>query len=469
MRNKKDYLWTLIGKFLPQLLYLITVMILARFLSPDDFGTIGILSVFILVANTIMDAGLGGSLIKESVVSKEDYNTIATFNYFVSILLYLLIVLFAPLIESFYEVEGLSKIIILLSLIFIINAVGLVPLAKLSREFQFKEISWANIFSVIVASILAILSAYKGLGVYSLVIYQIAQNLIRSLFLKIYSKYLYHIQFKISSFKKLISFGLFTTFVNVIDTFYENLLVAIFGKSLGVAEAGYLSQAKKIEEVSTVSVIQTINMTSFPILSKIKDDLYQFKKEAHSIFLTFCLILFPAVIAISVYSEIIVTIIFGGDWIKSSGYLSLLCIAGLFIIMENLNRNFIKSLGRATELFYVTIIKRAFGIGIILLAIFIDIKYALIGYIISSFVAFLFNQIVYCSLAKERYVEFFRRLLMVIIPSLILYLLLYVCYIFIQSIVSRITIAVVILVVYYVVLLYFSNKEKLMSYIKKRR
>ena len=228
MQHTEKYIWALVGRFLPLFIYLVTTMILARFLTPDDFGKVGVLSIFFVVANALMDAGLGGSLIKEPKLSRIDCSTILVFNITVSHFLYFLLFFFAGTIERYLNIEGLSLIVRVLCLIFVINSWGLVPRSLLTKKLQFRELTIINVVSVLVAAISSVVLAALKCGVYALVAYQLINGALSVLLSFVYSKYRVSFMFSKDSFKRLISFGVFTSLATTIDSIYENIITFLF-------------------------------------------------------------------------------------------------------------------------------------------------------------------------------------------------------------------------------------------------
>ena len=416
MQHKSSYFWGVISRFAPQGLYMITTMVLARYLSPDDFGTIGVLSVIFMVANTLIDSGLGGSLIKEKEITSIDCSTISTFNIFISSLIYIIIFLSAPFIEEYYAVKDLALITRLVSLEFVIGSLGLVPRSLLVRELRFRDITIASILIVVIASTAAIIAALLKLGVFSLVIYRLTHSITRVVFQYYLTKFHFSLRFSYDSFRKLISFGLFTTICSVIDTVYENLLTIITGKYMNVKEAGYMYQSKQLETVLSSSVAATIASVSFPILTRYKEDINEFRKEARSIFQTVSIVVFPILVSIAFFSKPIIRLLYGSQWDKSAFYLSWLLIAGILHIMENLNRTFIKSHADVDKLTIITIIKRTIGIGIIFISLTISPEAIVFGYIVSTLFGFLCNQYLYCKIISDNFIKSPVRLFNLLLP-----------------------------------------------------
>lgn len=423
MQNKSAYIWSLAGRILPQSIYLVTTMILARYLSPEDFGVLGILSIFLMVANTLLDAGFGGSLVNEKYLSNEDCSTVFTFSFVTSLTLYGGMFFIAPYLETFYAVIGLTKIVRILCLIFVIQAFTIVPSSILVKQLKFQRLTIIRIVAVISASILSVLYALYYQNVYALIIYQLVQSIVIAISVNYKPQYKVGLKFRKDSFKRLFSFGLYTTLANTVDTIYENLLALIFGKALSVQQAGYLSQAKRIEEISTQTVTQTINSTSFPILSKKKENLTEFEMEADSIFKFSIYMITPLMLILSLYSEEIITLLFGSQWTEAAPYLSQLSFAGIFIIMQTLNRTFIKSLGAVTELFRISLYKRGLGVLILFGCLIIDIRFVMYGYIASSILAYIINQYVYCKHISVGFIKSVIDAVIVLIPSIIFFMI----------------------------------------------
>ncbi len=416
MRNKSAYIWGILGKIGPQGINLIINMILARFLTPDDFGKIGVLAVFITVSMTLSESGLGGSLIKEDDISKKDCQTVFTFNIGVSIFFYLLLFLLAYPIQCFFNIPGLESVVRSLALIFILSSLCIVPKSLMIRKLRFKELTVISIISYITGGIVAFVGCHLNWGVYALVAFQLSLAATTSILTNYFAKYHISIGFSLNSFKRLFSFGLFTTLCNIVDSFYDNIISVLFGKFAGISIVGYYDQAKKIETGSSNSVVTTVNLVSFPILTRLRADKIVFKSEADSIFKYLLQYLVPILCFISIFSKEVITILFGKNWIEASPILSILMVNGIAFLCESLVRNNIKSLGEVKQLANITIIKRFIGIGIICSFLFISDFALLYGLVASTFIGFVMNIWLYCRIMRISFVRqistYFRYLLL---------------------------------------------------------
>jgi len=451
MKNTTSYIWSFAGRFGSQVTFLITNIVLARILTPDDFGTIGVISIFISVSNTISDSGMGGALMMEKDLNKKNCGTIFCFNIAISVFLFLLLFLCAPLVEDFYNIEDLSIVTRLVSFCIIINAIGLVPKNILLYKLKFKQISAVTIVSVCLAALISIGLAINRAGVYSLVAYQLLHTFFMTIGYVLMAKYRFPISFDMLSFKRMFGFGLYTTITCVVDSFYENLLTSIFGKVFNVTQTGYLAQAKKLEEASSSSIMVTINNTAYPILSKIRNDIDAFKKETQSLQEIIPNVITPALIILGVYSKEIILLLYGKEWEYAAPYLSLLVVAGFFMIIESINRNFIKSLGDVKELFFYTLLKRITGCLFIFISIFLSPHLILYAYVLSAFWGYIVNSYLYCNLTKQSFFLSIWRQLVSIAPVCVLASLVWGLYTFSKSLSFSIIINTIIIAIYYLI------------------
>lgn len=422
MQHKMAYIWGLAGKFIPSFIHLVANIVLARYLTPDDFGTMGVVTIIFTVANVLIDSGLGGSLVKEREINKLDCSTIAAFNSVVGLVIFLGVFFTASFWESYFGIENLATIIQVLSLTFLIGPLGLVPKALMNRDLKFGAISIIAIASVLVASVISIIAASHGVGVWSLVIFQLVNTTVMVLASCIYCKYVVSFRFSMASLKRLFSFGFFTTVTSVIDTIYENLITTLTGKYLNVSHAGYMSQAKKLEEALTSSMAMAIGNVSFPIITKLKDNIPAFKKECFSVYKVIPILSFPLLLMVSAYSTEIVVLLFGKQWSLAGPYLSALIFAGLLIILETLIRSFIKSFCEVKRLAVATLIKRTIGILVLVVAIIIKPESVVYAYILSTLIGLIVNGILFHKLLSVSIWELSWRTLSVLVPSIVVYL-----------------------------------------------
>ena len=454
MSKVSNYIWGMLGKLLPQGINLITSFVLAHFLTPDDFGQIGVLLVFSTVAGTLMEAGLGGSLVKEKIITDIDCSTIFVYNIVISTIFYILIFCCSGLIESFFNISGLSTVCRLLCLVFVINSFGQIALTLLYRELRFKTLCINNAVGAFCASITAIAMAMNGCGVYALVAQLVSQQIIVVCLNWYFSKYQLSFKFSFKSFRRLFSFGFYTTVSNIIESIYENLITSVIGKYLGVKPAGYLTQAKRLETASCNVFVSTINNVSFPMLVKVNDCKKVFINEAERLMKVALLLSLPLIFSIAIYSEEIIRLTLGKEWILAAPYLRILMFAGVFMIGESITRNFLKSLLFVKTLFIITIIKRIIGLGLIIGCVLYEPNYVLYAYMGGSIIGFFANWIVYVKIMGLSLMGEIKKIVVLQISPLCVYILLYFANAYSHGqILFNIIFCIIVLSVYYLVIM----------------
>jgi len=229
-KTVKGVFWSSIQNFSTQINAFIVGIILARLLSPREFGLIGMLTIFIALSQTLVNSGLKDALIRNPDCTEEDYSTAFFFNIGISVSLYLILFVSAGLIADFYEEPKLTSLVRVLSLTLITNAFILIQKAKLTKELNFKLLTKVEVIASVSAGVIAIALAYYGFGVWSLV----AKTLLISLFTGIlycfWSELTPRLIFSKKSFKEMFSFGSRLAALGIIDTIYLNMYYLIIGK-----------------------------------------------------------------------------------------------------------------------------------------------------------------------------------------------------------------------------------------------
>ena len=220
-------LWTLIGQFGYLSVALISNIILARILSPYEFGQIGIVMFFIIISKVFTESGLSGAIIRKKDATATDYSTVFIFNLILSVVLVIILFFAAGPIANFYNDIDLKGIIRVSSIVLIIYALQITHITKLVQQLQFRKKVTYEFIAILVSSITAIIFAYNGFGVWAMVLMQILTAFILSLLLWMFEKRPSLFVFSLSSFKKLYKFGVNTTFSLLINTVFDNIYLSL--------------------------------------------------------------------------------------------------------------------------------------------------------------------------------------------------------------------------------------------------
>lgn len=386
----RGLLWVGIEKFGYSGIYFISTIILARILTPEDFGLISIIAIFFSFAQMIVESGLGGALVRKKEVDDIDYHTIFTFNLGCAVVLYWILFLIAPLIANFYNNLDLILIVRVVAVNVIISALTLTQRVHLIRALQFRKQTLISVVSLIIAVFFSILSAYHGYGVWALVFQQILYNFFYFIFIFLAVKFKPRLHFSKSSFSELYGFGSKLFLSSLIQVVYNDSISSIIAKVYTIVTTGYYYQAKKIVDFP-VNVFRSLgDNVVFPVLSRASTD-FQLRDISTKITRVITILSFPFFLILIFFSEEIVKVILGDKWLQSAYMLSILSISSLALIIESISRNIIKSTGKGSEVLKSEIYKKVIGFSLILIALRFGLEYVLYSIVASNFFGCIIN------------------------------------------------------------------------------
>jgi len=383
--------WSFIDNFANNGIQFIVGLILARLLSPGEFGLIGMLTFFIAISQAFIDSGFGQALIRKQNCTEKDYSTVFFFNLFVGLLFYFILFSIARSVSRFYNEPQLFLLLRVLGLVLIINAFTLVQRTILIKNVNFKLQTQISLISTIVSGLIAIALAYNGYGVWCLVWRTILQNVITSFLLWAWNRHRPVFAFSIDSFREMFGFSYKLLLSGLIDSGYKNIYLLIIGKFFSAAELGFYTRADMFNNLPSSNLTGIIQRVSYPVLSNLQDDperlKFGYKKLIkNTMFISFVLMLGMASVAKSM-----IVMLIGVKWLPSVPYLQLLCFVGMLYPLHALNLNVLNVKGRSDLFLKLEIIKLGLGIPIIVIGIFFGIKAMIIGMIFLSIGAYFIN------------------------------------------------------------------------------
>lgn len=383
--------WSIIDSFANKGILFASGIVLARILSPREFGLIGMLTIFIALSQSFIDSGFTNALIRKKNCTQTDYSTVFYFNFVIGIIFYIILYFFAGPVSVFFNEPQLELLLQVLGLGLILNALGIIQRTILTKNIDFKLQTRVSVVASILSGIIAISMAYNGFGVWSLVGLTLSRFGFNSLFLWIWAKWKPSLIFSIKSFKELFSFGNKLLISGLIDTAYRNIYYLIIGKYFSVIELGYYTRADQFQALPSQQLTAVFGRVSYPILSTIQDDVEKLRAAYRQIikntmFITFVLMLGMAAIA----KPMIVTLI-GEQWLPSVIYLQMLCFVGMFYPLHALNLNMLQVQGRSDLFLRLEIIKKVLSVPIIIIGILYGIKIMILGMLINTIVAYFIN------------------------------------------------------------------------------
>ena len=418
-------IWSAVHRFGNMGISFVSNIVLARMLTPEDYGCIGMLAIFIVLSNTFVDGGFGSALIQKKEPTQQDYSTIFWWNIFISVLLYGLLYFSAPFIAEFYHMPLLSSVLRVQGVVLIINSLNIIQTNQLRKQLKFKRLANVTIIAHIIAAISAIGLAWKGCGVWALVAQQIIANTFISIMLWILNQWLPDFYFSKESFKQLFGFGSFILISNLINTFCNNIQGLLIGRFFSPATMGYYTQALKLEDISSKSFASVVDQVSYPVLSKFQSDECAMKSVLRKMVVALSYITFPLMLILILIAEPIITLLYGVKWIESVPYFQILCVGGIAVSLQGLYYFAVASKGKSKSLFVWTIIKRSLGLLILFIGMyFYGIKGLLWGSAAAAWVILLSNAYLVSKYINYTFSEQLKDLIPIILLSFVIFIVL---------------------------------------------
>ncbi len=384
-------LWSGIQKFGISFISFISNIFLARLLTADDYGCIGLLAIFIAVSNALVFGGFISALIQKKEADETDFSTVFFWNIVVSIVLYGVLFFASPFIADYYNIEKLCKILRVQGIILLINGLSAVQTTLLRKTLQFKKLATINLVSATLSIAVALFLAYNGFGVWALVVQQLVSSSSNTIILWITSSWRPSFVFSLSSFKGLFSYGCFLLLSDLMNTVCDNIQGLIIGKRFSSSTMGYYTQAKRLEEVPTQSISQLVAQVTFPIYARIQDNVERLRSAVKGTLTLMNFVNFPLMVMLIVIARPLIIILYSEKWINSIPYFQILCVAGIVNCLQSVNYQVVSATGRSKQLFAWNFVKRGCGILLIVLGALNGVKGILWGMVVSYYIIYFIN------------------------------------------------------------------------------
>ncbi|QIA08518.1 lipopolysaccharide biosynthesis protein [Draconibacterium halophilum] len=457
--------WSLVEKFGNQISQVIIGIILARLLTPDDFGLIGMITVFFAVGEIFIEGGFRQAYVQKKEATDIDASTMFYFNFFSSLIFYLLLYTTAPLIASFYNEPQLILIIKVMGLFIIIRSLSIVQEAKLAKNVDFKKRTKIFTSAFIVSGISAVIAAYSNMGVWSLVIQRIINASFVAIALWIFTDKIKLNSFSLTSLKSMFSFGSWILFQTVLGRFFDNLYQIIIGKFYPAAQVGFYTNAKRFENASSENITSAIGSVAFPVFSRFQNDTKKLKKATKQYMENLLFIILPVMIILMIVSKPFIIIFLTEKWLPMLPYLRLLCIVGILYPINAVSSNALWGLGKSKLNFYYSLVTFTLRIINVFLMYPLGVSYIIIGEIVLRIVIFILKGIAMGNLISFGIKEQFLLILKYIVFGLVLIIVGGLLAIQIETQEIEFVVNIFLLSGIYLLLNYFLNKEHLMSFL----
>lgn len=409
-------LWNFVEQLARRGVGLVVTLLLALFLTPEDYGLVAMMAVFLALGASLMDSGFNQALIHLKDAKQVDFNTAFYANILLGMVAYVILFGAAPWIAVFFEQPDLVDLIRVAGLAIIVNSLQVVQVAILSRNLNFKTQLKVNLPAAILSGLIAVVLAYLGWGVWALVAQMLVSAMLVILLLWVQRIWRPSLSFSITSLRQMYNFGYKLFLSGVLDTVFRNMYVIVIAKFFSATVAGLYFFAEKIKELVISQLVQSIQTVTYPALSTMQDDNVRLKAGYRKVIAMTTFLLFPAMLFLAALSQPLFEFVLPEKWWPAVVYLQLMTLAGLLYPLHAINLNILQVKGRSDLFLYLEIIKKA----IIMLIFWVSFEYGvigiLIGQIISSLLAYIPNSYFSYRLigysVKEQLIDFIPGLLL---------------------------------------------------------
>ena len=403
--------WGFLSSSAMQLLNLVIGIFLARLLSPEEYGIVAMLAIFTLIAGNLQDSGFSVALINIKDIKHNDYNAVFWFNTGVSLLLYLLLFLSAPLIAGFYHQPCLVPLSRFLFLGFIFASMGIVPNAVLTRELRVKEKAIVSLLALLLSGTVGVVMAFKGFSYWSLATQQLLYNVIICIGRYYFARWVPSFKVDFTPVKQMFAFSYKVLITAVLTTINNNMLTVVLGRLFPAASVGNYNQANKWNTMANQLVSNTIAQVAQPVLMRVNDDQERQRRVFGKMMRFTAFLAFPAMFGLSLVAPQVILIAIGEKWIDSIPLLQILCISGAFIPMYTVYQNLFLSMGKSDYYMWLTISQIVIMLAAVMACHSMGVKAMVVAFACISILWLLVWQVFASRLIGYRFMSMMRDLM----------------------------------------------------------
>ena len=383
--------WSFIDNLSSSGITFLVGLVLARLLTPSEYGIMAILTIFIAVSNSIVDSGFSNALIRKTDARRVDYNTVFLFNLLVSGLLYVVLFFAAPSISRFFKEPLLVEVMRVIGWVLVINALAIIPRTLFVKEVNFKTQTKISLIASISSGVIGIGMALAGLGVWSLVGQQLSRQLLNTLFLWIYCTWRPAWEFSMQSFKELFGFGSKILLSGLLNTIFNEIYSLVIGRCYTSAQLGQYTRANQFNQIFSSNLTTVIQRVSYPVLSSIQDESERLREAYRKVIKSTMLISFACMLGLAAVARPLIIILIGEKWLPAVGFLQIICFSGMLYPLHAINLNILQVKGRSDLFLRLEIIKKIIAVGPLVLGVLYSIEYMLWGSVCTSLIAYFLN------------------------------------------------------------------------------
>lgn len=462
--------WKTVERIFLQIINAVTPIILARLLTPDDFGVIAILSVFISIANTFVNNGLCNSIVQKKDSDNKDCSTVFFTQLIIAVICYIILFVSAPFIADFYSDSALIPMLRVMSLSLIISAFGAMQTTILKKNMLFNRSFIATGLSSLAYGITGILCAYSGFGCWSLVFAALSQSLVLTITNTLVIKWRPDFVFSLKRLKSLFSYSWKLTVGWFIGTLHQDIYTLVIGKRFSSATLGYYNRAGSLPQIFSKTITEVVDGVMFPALSSIQDEKEKFRNMAKNLLSMNSFVIFPVFFGLSAVAKPLVIFLLTDKWLPSVDMLRIIAITLSLNALNNSNMQIFNSIGRSDIFMKFEIFKRSLSIVLLIITSYISIYAVIVVLLFMAILSNLMNSYQNNKLVNYKYKEQAKDILPSLISSLIMGGMVFVISVLLEKIISSSLLILILDVIagaiIYIALSFVTNKKLVLNIIE---
>ena len=382
-----SFIFKFIERFAVKGIGLVIGVILARLISPNDFGQIAILSVFINLSQTIIQSGFSTALVQNKDVDDDDYSTVFYINVVASLVIILILFFIAPIISAYYATSALVVPLRVYSLSLVFGAINSVQNAKLQREMRFKEAMVCSLLATLGSGFLGVIMAYLGFGLWALIGYYFSNVVFSSIVMAFTTKWYPRLVFSTNRAKELYGYGWKLLVSGVLCSLHSDIQSLVIGKKFSTSTLGYYNRGQQIPQILAMTMDSSVQSVMLPVLSQVQDQKSRFRDLVKRSVSLDMLFIAPAMVGLALVAESIVIVLYTEAWLPSAIYVQLVCLAYLSAPFISSHLIAIKAIGRSDVYMKLEIVRRIMMLVVLAISIlcFDSVLAIAIGFVVSSF------------------------------------------------------------------------------------
>lgn len=468
----KGTVWSSLERFTVQGIQFVVMIIMARILTPEDYGLVGMLAIFIAVSQSLIDSGFSQALIRKQDRSEIDNSTVFYFNIAVGVILYFILFFSAPLIATFYNEPQLIPITRVIGLSLVFNSLVVVQRALLTISLDFKTQAKASFAGAIISGVVGIGMAYSGFGVWAIAWQQIINLAIITILLWIFSHWKPIWAYSWKSFRELFSFGSKLLAAGLLDTIFKNLYLIVIGKFFRASDLGYYTRAHQFTDFASSNITGIFQRVTYPVLCTVQDDDLRLRDVYRRLLKTSAFIIFPLMMGMAAVARPMVISFLTEKWLFSAILIQILCFSQMWYPVHAINLNLLQVKGRSDLFLRLEIIKKALTVVMLCITIPLGLIPMCIGMIANSLIALIINTFYTGQLIHLGFLKQMKDLLPTLLLSMGVGIIIYLTVSCIQMVSwLALTIGIVEGIILYVglaTILRFSEFQELLAIIKRK-